>query len=55
MMSQRMNNVRSTLSAGNRGYSFWNEKDFLLKKLLLRGGSNSYHNVEREVLSACIC
>jgi hypothetical protein len=37
VMSQRMNNVRSTLSAGNHGYSFWNEKDFLLKKLLLRG------------------
>jgi hypothetical protein len=35
MMSQRMNNLRTTLSAGNHGYSFWDEKNFLLKKFLL--------------------
>jgi hypothetical protein len=39
VMSQRMNNFRSTLSAGNHGYSFWDEKDFLLKKFLLKGGN----------------
>jgi hypothetical protein len=54
MMSQGMNNFRTSLSAGNHGYSFWDEKDFLLKKFLLRGKLNSYCNVERVRTLECL-
>jgi len=54
MMSQRMNNFRTTLSAGSHGYSFWDEKDFLLKKFLLGGELNSYRNVERVRSLECL-
>ena len=44
---------RSTLSAGNHGYSFWNDI-FSSEEVLAEGGNNSYRNVERMRSLECL-